>query len=44
MLIKIAASVFVVIVVCGFAWLALTDIPVSQTTAVEVIPNERFFD
>jgi hypothetical protein len=42
-LVKLLLSVFVIVIVAGFAYIALTDVPVEKNQVTKTIPNERFF-
>jgi len=41
---KILFVLIIAIVIGGFVWFAVTDIPVEQTNVNENIPNERFLE
>lgn len=37
-------STLAILVIGGFAYLAITDVPVQTTLVSQTIPNERFFN
>lgn len=43
-LFKLIFSLIAIILIGGFGYFALTDIPVEQKQIVKTIPNERFFN
>ena len=40
---KLVISLFAVLILGGFTYFAITDIPVERSEVTKTIPNERFF-